>query len=94
MQCDFDTIGTLANAADVEIALVIHDLLVALGFERFKIRVNNRLVLNGLLAQLGLEGKTSALLRSLDKLAKIGRDKVIAEMAEGSRRRRPSKRPR
>ena len=80
MQCDFDTIGTLANAADVEISLVINDLMVALGFDRFEIRVNNRLVLNGLLAQLGLEGKTSVLLRSLDKLAKIGRDAVIAEM--------------
>jgi histidyl-tRNA synthetase len=80
MQCDFDTIGTLSNAADVEIALVINDLLVALGFERFEIRVNNRLVLNGLLAQLGLEGKTSALLRSLDKLAKLGIEKVVAEM--------------
>ena len=80
MQCDFDTIGTLSNTADVEIALVINDLFVALGFDRFEIRVNNRLVLNGLLVQLGLEGKTSALLRSLDKLAKIGREKVIAEM--------------
>lgn len=80
MQCDFDTIGTLSNAADVEIALVINDLFVALGFDRFEIRVNNRLVLNGLLAQLGLAGKTSALLRSLDKLAKIGRDKVVEEM--------------
>lgn len=80
MQCDFDTIGTLSNAADVEIALVINDLFVTLGFERFEIRVNNRLVLNGLLTQLGLEGKTSALLRSLDKLAKIGRDRVIDEM--------------
>jgi histidyl-tRNA synthetase len=80
MQCDFDTIGTRSNAADVEIALVINDLFVALGFDRFEIRVNNRLVLNGLLAQLGLEGKTTALLRSLDKLAKIGRDKVVAEM--------------
>jgi histidyl-tRNA synthetase len=80
MQCDFDTIGTLSNAADVEVALVINDLLVALGFERFEIRVNNRWILTGLLAQLGLEDKTSALLRSLDKLCKIGRDKVIEEM--------------
>jgi histidyl-tRNA synthetase len=82
MQCDFDTIGTLANAADIEIALVINDLFVALGLDRFEIRVNNRLILNGLLAQLGLEGKASALLRSLDKLAKIGRDSVIAEMGK------------
>ena len=34
-QCDFDTIGTDENAADIETVLVIHDLLAALGFERF-----------------------------------------------------------
>jgi histidyl-tRNA synthetase len=84
MQCDFDTIGTLSNAADVEIALVINDLMEALGFDRFEIRVNSRLVLNGLLAELGLAAKTSVLLRSLDKLAKIGRDKVIEEMTRES----------
>src|SRR5271156_3640076 len=49
MQCDFDTIGTLALAADVETALVIHDLFRALGIEDFTIHVNNRLVLTGLL---------------------------------------------
>jgi histidyl-tRNA synthetase len=80
MQCDFDTVGTLSNAADAEIALVIHDLMTALGFERFEIHVNNRLVLNGLLAGLGLSDKAVALLRSLDKLAKIGRDAVRDEM--------------
>jgi histidyl-tRNA synthetase len=80
MQCDFDIIGTMSNSADIEIALVINDLFVALGFERFEIRVNNRWILNGLLTQLGLADKTSVLLRSLDKLAKIGRDKVIEEM--------------
>jgi histidyl-tRNA synthetase len=81
-QCDFDTIGTLANAADVEIVLVIHDLFRTFGFEKFRIHVNNRLVLNGLLEELGLAGQTAALLRALDKLAKIGREKVCAEMAE------------
>lgn len=82
MQCDFDTIGTLSNAADVEIALVINDLLTALGFERFEVRVNNRLVLNGLLAALGLADKAVPLLRSLDKLAKAGRDAVRDEMVK------------
>lgn len=80
-QCDFDQIGTTANAADIEVALVIHDLMVALGFERFEIHVNNRLVLNGLLEELGLAGKTAPLLRSLDKLPKIGRQGVLDEMA-------------
>lgn len=82
MQCDFDTIGTTSNAADIETLLVIHDLFVKIGFERFTIRVNNRLVLNGLLDKLGLTGQTAGVLRALDKLAKIGRDGVIAEMTD------------
>src|SRR5215831_16842691 len=72
-QCDFDTIGTTSNAADIEVALVIHDLMRALGFDRFEVRVNNRLVLNGLLEELGLAGQTGPLLRALDKLPKIGK---------------------
>ncbi len=81
-QCDFDTIGTTANGADVEIALVIHDLMRALGLERFRIGVNNRLVLNGLLEELGLAGQTGPLLVALDKLGKIGRAGVTAEMVQ------------
>ena len=88
-QCDFDTIGTDANAADIETVLVIHDLLAALGFERFAIHVNNRLVLNGLiesvlkdeLESLDLTEASAAILRALDKLQKIGEEKVAAEMA-------------
>src|SRR5438477_849361 len=79
-QCDFDTIGTISNAADIETALVIHDLMRALGFERFTIRVNNRLVLNGLLEELGLAGHTAALLRVLNKMPKVGPEPVIEEM--------------
>src|SRR5271166_1633826 len=81
-QCDFDTIGTESNAADAETALVIHDLMRALGFERFEVRVNNRLVLNGLLEELGLAERGAAVLVALDKLPKVGRDAVIAEMTE------------
>jgi histidyl-tRNA synthetase len=81
-QCDFDTIGTVSNGTDCEVVLVIHDLLCALGFARFRIHVNNRLVLNGLLEELGLAGQTGPLLRALDKLPKVGRDAVREEMAE------------
>src|SRR3954453_22206107 len=58
-QCDFDTIGTTSNAADVETALVIHDLMRALGVEQFEVRINNRLVLNGLLEEMGLLQKAA-----------------------------------
>jgi histidyl-tRNA synthetase len=81
-QCDFDTIGTKSNAADIETALVIYDLMRAIGFERFQIRVNNRLVLNGLLEELGLADRAVPLLRSLDKLGKTDRQKVSEEMIE------------
>jgi histidyl-tRNA synthetase len=84
MQCDFDTIGTTSNAADVETALVINDLMAALGFERFEVRINNRLVLTGLLEELGLAEQAAAVLRVLDKLGKQGRDAVLRELTAPS----------
>ncbi len=79
-QCDFDTIGTTSNAADCETALVINDLFAAIGFDKFEIRINNRLILNGLLELYGMADKAVPVLRSLDKLDKIGADAVIAEL--------------
>lgn len=81
IQCDFDTVGTTALASDIETVLVIHDLMRAIGFERFTIRVNHRGVLNGLLETLGLADRSTEVLRALDKLAKMGADKVRAELA-------------
>ena len=80
MQCDFDTIGTESSAADIETVLVIHQLIRAIGIDRFQIHVNNRQVLSGLLEQLGLSEHAVVILRALDKLAKIGPEKVAAEM--------------
>ncbi len=82
MQCDFDTIGTMSNSADIETLFVINDLFERIGIERFTIRVNNRKVLNGLLEKCGLTEHAVGILRSLDKLDKIGRDAVITEMVE------------
>ncbi|NQU22386.1 MAG: histidine--tRNA ligase [Candidatus Nealsonbacteria bacterium] len=80
MQCDFDTIGTRSIAADVETTLVIHDLFRTIGFDRFTIHVNNRMVLTGLLERLDLADRAANVLRALDKLAKIGPDRVADEM--------------
>jgi len=82
MQCDFDTIGTMSNSADIETLFVINDLFEKMGIERFTIRVNNRKVLNGLLEKCGLSEHAVGILRCLDKLDKIGRDAVAAEMVE------------
>ncbi len=82
MQCDFDTIGTESLAADTEAALVIHDVFAALDIGEFTIHLNNRLVLAGLLAELGLADRTADVLRSIDKLPKIGRQGVAADLEE------------
>ncbi len=81
MQCDFDTIGTKSVAADIETALVIHDLFRTIGFSAFTIHMNNRKALTGLLQRLDLADRATAVLRALDKLAKIGPEKVAEEMA-------------
>lgn len=80
VQCDFDTIGTDSVLADIEAVAVINRLLEAIGFERFTISVNNRIILSGLLEHLGLADRAIPVLRSLDKLAKIGREKTAEEM--------------
>jgi len=81
MQCDFDTIGTTSGVADLEMVLVVHDLLAAIGLERFSIRINDRRVLAGVLERVGLADRSTGVLRSLDKLAKAGGDAVAAELA-------------
>lgn len=83
-QCDFDTIGTESVLADIEAVSVIDSLLVAIGFEDFTISVNNRQILTGLLAHHGLQDKSTEILRSLDKLAKIGRERVATEMCDSA----------
>ena len=80
MQCDFDTIGTLSVAADIETGLVINDLFEEIGFDRFTVHVNNRQVLTGLLEQIGVAEQATAILRSLDKLTKIGPERTANEM--------------
>ncbi|WP_146528962.1 histidine--tRNA ligase [Novipirellula artificiosorum] len=80
VQCDFDTIGTESVLADIEAVAVINRLLETIGFDRFTISINNRAILTGLLEHLDLADRSVAVLRSLDKLEKIGRKKTADEM--------------
>ena len=80
MQCDFDTIGTTSPVADLEMVLVVHDLLAAIGVENFTIKLNDRRVLAGILERLGLADRAPDVLRSLDKLGKATPEAVAAEL--------------
>ena len=84
VQCDFDTIGTESVVADAEIAQVIHAALDSAGVPDFTITLNNRKILDGFLDAQGLTGRSGPVLRALDKLAKIGREAVIEELAKAS----------
>lgn len=76
-QADIDVVGDgeLPFRYDVELALVIAEALSALPIGDFRLRVNNRKLAEGFYLGLGLED-TAGVLRSIDKLEKIGADKV------------------
>ncbi len=80
IQCDFDIIGTTSLASDVETGLVIHELMQAIGFDQFSIRVNHRKVLTGVLEKLELSQQTVPVLRAIDKLDKAGPESVRDEL--------------
>jgi len=81
-QCDIDVIGvdSLDIVYDAEMPAVIYQVFRELGFGAFTIRMNNRKVLNGYFAALGYEDRIGDILRTIDKLEKIGREAVQEEL--------------
>ena len=79
-QADIDIIGDgkLDITNDAEVPAIIYRTFTALGLRRFQIRVNNRKILNGFYAMLGLTEKSGDIMRTVDKLEKIGEEKVCA----------------
>ena len=77
-QADIDIIGDgqLDIMNEAEIPAVIYRTFSTLGLKRFQIRVNNRKILNGFYAMLGLSEKAGDIMRTVDKLDKIGPEKV------------------
>ena len=77
-QADIDIIGDgkLDILNEAEIPSIIYKVFRGFGLQRFQIRVNNRKVLNGFYAMLGLTEKSGDIMRTVDKLDKIGPDKV------------------
>ncbi len=90
MQFDADTVGTPGVAADAEMAMMMADVMEALGIGRgdYVIRVNNRKVLDGVLEAIGLGGEENAgrrltVLRAIDKLDKFGPEGVKLLLGPG-----------
>ena len=90
MQFDADTVGTPGVAADAEMAMMMADVMEALGIKRgdYVIRVNNRKVLDGVLEAIGLGGEENAgrrltVLRAIDKADKFPREEIDKLLGEG-----------
>ena len=83
-QADIDIIGDgkLDIVNEAEIPSIIYKTFTTLGLKRFQIRVNNRKILNGFYAWLGLSEKSGDIMRTVDKLEKIGSEKVTVILTE------------
>ena len=79
-QADIDIIGDgkLDILNEAEIPAIIYKVFRGFGLTRFQIRVNNRKILTGFYAMLGLSEKSGDIMRTVDKLDKIGPEKVKA----------------
>ena len=77
-QADIDIIGDgkLDILNEAEIPAIIYQVFRGFGLTRFQIRVNNRKILGGFYHMLGLSEKSGDIMRTVDKLDKIGKEKV------------------
>lgn len=80
-QCDIDIIGNgaLSIVNDAQIPVVIYNIFKELGFNDFTIKINNRKILDGFLRGLNIDSFVEVL-RTVDKIDKIGEEKVRAEL--------------
>jgi histidyl-tRNA synthetase len=81
-QCDADVVGTDSLLCEAEIVLMMNEVLQKLGIRDFTIKINNRKILTGIAQAVGSPGKEGDLCIAIDKLDKIGREKVEKELEE------------
>lgn len=83
-QADIDMIGDgkLDVSNEAEMPAIIYQVFTRLGLKKFQIRVNNRKILNGFYGMLGLSEQAGDIIRTVDKLEKIGTEKVKSSLVE------------
>jgi histidyl-tRNA synthetase len=79
-QCDADVVGTASLVCEAEIILMIKEVMTNLNVKDYTIKMNHRGVLNGIAEVIGAEGKETDLFVAIDKLDKIGEEKVKEEL--------------
>lgn len=80
-QCDADVVGTSSLVCESEIILMINEVMENLGLTDFTIKINNRKLLTAITDLIGEHGKEAPFCVAIDKLDKIGREKVEEELS-------------
>jgi histidyl-tRNA synthetase len=81
-QCDIDVIGSDSPIVDAEFPAIINEIFEQFGFGEFTIRLNDRRLLNGFFESIGLSQVSAQVLRTIDKMEKITRTQLVAELQE------------
>lgn len=81
-QCDFDILGVDSINADLEILLVIKNGFDNLNIKDYIININDRRILNSFLEKMGCLDKSVEILRTIDKIYKIGKENVLKELVD------------
>ncbi|MFN3782590.1 MAG: histidine--tRNA ligase [Spirosomataceae bacterium] len=81
-QCDADVVGTNSLLCEAEIVCMLHEIFEKLALPDFVIKINNRKILSGIAEVIGKPGKEAQLCVAIDKLDKIGQEKVEEELIE------------
>ena len=82
-QCDIDVLGVASEVAEIELILATTEALAALGLKDLTVRLNDRRLLGAVVAHCGFDpARAGSVFIALDKLDKIGRDAVAAELRE------------
>ncbi|AHC14232.1 histidine--tRNA ligase [Salinispira pacifica] len=82
MQCDFDIVGVDSPAADFEILQLMYANFSDMGIRKVKFHINHRGIFNQFLGTLGVGSKSEDVLRSVDKLSKLGAEKTRENLTE------------
>lgn len=80
IQCDFDCVGSDSASSDFEILSLMKAALQAIGVEDITIRMSHRGIFNQFLEKRNLTDKSEDILRTVDKLAKIGKEEVASQL--------------
>ena len=82
VQCDFDIVGSDCAYTDFEILSVMCKSMQAIGVSHFKIHLSHRGIFNRFLKNISVESQSEAILRIVDKIAKIGQEAVREQLSE------------